>query len=289
MAKYLPVCYSNHDLKLPEMNWQVSVSVDMFNFADEAPYKVFWQSEPPELLDTQDKLIKNHKFYDLILTWNAEVLSRCSNAKLFPPGAVWTIEPDTSQKEFQVSYLTSSKSLCFGHEFRQQVFAYVPTSLAEAMKLRGGGTEQEALADFPYLSFLPVMKHRSPPYLPDKRGLLVPFQFSIIMENTQRNNNFTEKISDAFATKTIPIYWGAPNIGEFYNPVGVLSWNTLRDLFDILNRLTPEYYASKRDVIEENYQRALKYVDRTGNLVKAITDSWTPRIDIVHSGEPNVP
>jgi hypothetical protein len=71
--------------------------------------------------------------------------------------------------------------------------------------------------------------------------------------------------------------------------VGVLSWNTLRDLFDILNRLTPEYYASKRDVIEENYQRALKYVDRTGNLVKAITDSWTPRIDIVHSGEPNVP
>jgi hypothetical protein len=286
--KYTPLCFSNHDLRLPPLNWQVSVSVDLFNLADETPYKVFWHSEPEELVQIEEKLIRNHKFYDLILTYNQEVLSRCSNAKLFPPGAVWTVEPDTSQKKFQVSYLTSSKVSCPGHQFRQDIFKVLPTSLPEVVAEHGLNMQQ-AKEKFRYLLSLPLIKHKSPPYLPDKRSMLVPFQYSIIMENTQRSNNFTEKINDAFATKTIPIYWGAPNISEFYNPDGVLSWNTPQDLFDILNRLTPGYYASKQVVIEENYQRALKYVDRTGNLVKAIQESWTPKIDVVHSGEPNVP
>ena len=262
---YLPICYSNQGLRLPEMNWQCSVSVDMFNFEDTAPYKVFWQHEPPEIVDNIDKLIKNAKFYDLILTWHQRVLSECGNAKFFPMGSVWTPESDMSHKKFAASFITSSKTMCWGHQYRQDIYNLLPEAVRE----------------------LKITKHRSPPWLPNKLGLLEPFQFHIVMENAMHNNFFSEKVNDAFATKTFPLYYGCPNLADFYNPDGFMKWDSPRDLTDILKGLRPEFYESRRAAIEENYERAQKYVDRTGNLVKAITDSWTPKIDEWEGG-PNV-
>jgi len=272
---YKAVTYGNFQLELPEFNWGVSVSVDTFNFEDKSPYRVFWQTEPNEIVDNQEKLIRNHKFYDLILAWNNEVLSQCGNAKLFPIGAVWTQEADISQKQFQVSYLISDKNMCYGHKYRHDIFR----SLPDVINCHNHGQLSMPVR---------ITKHRSPPWLPNKRDLLVPFQFSIIMENCQHINNFTEKINDACATKTIPIYWGAPNIGDFYNPDGILSWNGTQDLMDILHSLTPEMYAQKMAAVEENYHKALTYADRTGNIARAIIDSWTPKPP-THSGLPNQP
>ena len=272
---YRAVTYGNFQLDLPEFNWGVSVSVDTFNFEDKQPYRVFWQTEPNCIINNEEKLIRNHQFYDLILTWNQRVLSECGNAKLFPPGAVWVSEPDTSQKKFQVSYLTSSKNGCPGHQYRQDIFRVLEPEIR--CQAHGHLTTP-----------LPVVKHKSPPYLPTKHEMLVPFQFSIIMENTQENNNFTEKLNDALACKTIPIYWGCPNVKEFYNPDGILSWNGTEELYDLLKSLNPQTYASKAAAIEENYQKALTYADRTGNIARAIIDSWTPKTGPIHSGAPNV-
>jgi hypothetical protein len=36
--------------------------------------------------------------------------------------------------------------------------------------------------------------------------------------------------------------------------------------------LTPEYYDSKKHIIEENYQNALKYIDYEQNIVNKITE-----------------
>jgi hypothetical protein len=273
---YRAVTYGNFQLDLPEFNWGVSVSVDTFNFEDKSPYRVFWQTEPNEIVNNEEKLIRNHEFYDLILTWNQRVLSECSNAKLFPAGAVWASEPDTSQKTFQLSYLTSSKDSSYGHKYRLDIYDLLKDVIPCNKNKK-------------WTTPCPVTKHKSPPYLPDKRGMLVPFQYSIVMENAQHTNNFTEKLNDALACKVIPIYWGAPNIKDFYNPDGILSWNGTQDLWDILHGLTPEFYATKQAAIEENYHKALTYADRTGNIALAIIDSWTPKTSVTHSGEPNVP
>lgn len=273
---YRAVTYGNFQLDLPEFNWGVSVSVDVFNFEDKQPYRVFWQTEPNEIINNEEKLIRNHEFYDLILTWNQRVLSECSNAKLFPPGSVWVSEPDTSQKRFAVSYLISSKNSCYGHNYRQGIYNTLP----EAVRCHSQGHLTEPL---------PVTKHRSPPYLPTKHSMLVPFQYSIIVENSRHNNNFTEKLNDCLATKTIPIYWGAPNVGVFYNQSSILSFDSYQELEEVLEKLTPSFYASKQAAIEENYHKALTYADRTGNIARAIIDSWTPKISVLHTGAPNVP
>lgn len=272
---YRAVTYGNFQLDLPEFNWGVSVSVDTFAFEDKQPYRVFWQTEPNDIIDNEEKLIRNHKFYDLILTWNQRVLSECGNAKLFPAGAVWVSEPDTSQKKFQASFLTSSKSQTYGHKFRQDLYAMLPNEI----RCHNHGNLSTPL---------PIVKHMSPPYLLTKRSLLVPFQYSIVIENGQHMNNFTEKLNDACATKTIPIYWGPHNIGDFYNKDAILSFNSTQELLDLLTGLTPDLYASKQAAIEENYKTALTYADRTGNIARAIIESWTPKTGPIHSGEPNV-
>jgi hypothetical protein len=145
---------------------------------------------------------------------------------------------------------------------------------------------------------IPVTMHLSPPYLPDKRSMLVPFQYAISIQNSQQHNYFSEILLDCFATRTIPIFWGCANIAEFFNPHGMLLFSdascddtTGVRLREVLSCLTPERYYSTRvqEAIEENYHKALQYEDRIGRLTRAIAADWEPKIGIVHSGRPNVP
>ncbi|MFZ4724792.1 MAG: glycosyltransferase family 10 domain-containing protein [Paludibacter sp.] len=53
--------------------------------------------------------------------------------------------------------------------------------------------------------------------IPDKFDALNNYQFSIAIENNVLNDYFTEKISECFLTYTMPIYFGCPNIEEYYD------------------------------------------------------------------------
>lgn len=265
---------SDSDYNFPELNWKTSIHIDRFDFSDTTPYKVFWQIEPDEIIPGNEaKILKNWEFYDLVLTWNTTILSQVPNARFFPCPGIWTRESDTSQKKFAASFLTSSKTGTYGHQYRQDIFARLP----ESVPCHAHGQVTPSL---------PITKYKSPPKLLDKRSMLVPFQYSIIMENCQRPNYFTEKILDAFATKTIPIYWGCPNIDTFFNPKGIFPFRCWRessfgtDLLDVLSNseLTPDTYNELHDVIEENYQKAFEYGDPVSRMVKAIEESWTPRL-----------
>lgn len=52
-------------------------------------------------------------------------------------------------------------------------------------------------------------------------------KFTIAMENSQAPGYTTEKITDAFAAKCIPIYWGDPKITEEFNPKAFINCNGL--------------------------------------------------------------
>lgn len=65
---------------------------------------------------------------------------------------------------------------------------------------------------------------------------------------------------------------GCPNIGEFFNNEGIIKFGDVDDFIYITNQLTEEYYISKKDVIEENYEKALQYVNYEQNIVNKITE-----------------
>ena len=82
--------------------------------------------------------------------------------------------------------------------------------------------------------------------------------FHIAVENSRNLNYYTDKIVDCFATKTIPVYWGAPNIEEYFNKEGIITFENEEDLVEILNSLTEEDYNNRLEAVEENYILALE-------------------------------
>ncbi len=53
-------------------------------------------------------------------------------------------------------------------------------------------------------------------YIVDKKEALLSYKYSIAMENSSTPYYCTEKIGDCFACLTMPIYWGCPNITEYF-------------------------------------------------------------------------
>ena len=78
--------------------------------------------------------------------------------------------------------------------------------------------------------------------------------------NTNTKYYFTEKILDCFATGTVPIYWGCPNIGDYFNIKGILTFETLEDLAKIFESMAdPEYYNKLLPYVKENYNNVQQY------------------------------
>ena len=76
--------------------------------------------------------------------------------------------------------------------------------------------------------------------------------FSVAIENN--NEYFSEKLLDCFLTGTIPIYYGTPSVGKWFNTDGMII---LEDGFDI-ESLTEDLYNDKMNAIKDNFERALK-------------------------------
>jgi len=89
---------------------------------------------------------------------------------------------------------------------------------------------------------------------------LKDYRFNIVVENTKRDYWFTEKLIDCFVTGTVPIYWGCPSIGNFFNTNGMIIFETLGELEEILNNLTEKDYLNCLDFINENYNLSKKYL-----------------------------
>lgn len=53
-------------------------------------------------------------------------------------------------------------------------------------------------------------------YLPNKLDGLLPYRYSIAIENTSAPDYFTEKINDCFLSYTVPLYYGCTNIGKYF-------------------------------------------------------------------------
>jgi hypothetical protein len=75
--------------------------------------------------------------------------------------------------------------------------------------------------------------------------------FSVAIENGSYETYFTEKILDCFATGTIPVYLGAPDIGNYFNSEGILS---LSDFDDI----SKDLYYNRIEAVRDNLERAKK-------------------------------
>jgi hypothetical protein len=88
--------------------------------------------------------------------------------------------------------------------------------------------------------------------------------------NSKEDNYFTETLVDVFRHGVIPIFWGCPNVGEFFNEKGILQFETGQQLIEILDNLSEDLYNSKIKYVKENFEIAKKYVSMDDTFAESL-------------------
>jgi hypothetical protein len=91
---------------------------------------------------------------------------------------------------------------------------------------------------------------------------LEPYKYSIVLENSQEKNYWTEKLADAFLSWCMPIYWGCPNLNDFFEPqsyktISLNDPNPIKTIQEIvstpLSKNEIQFIANSRNKILDNY------------------------------------
>jgi len=214
--------------------------------------------EPNEYFGIHDWVIKNKNLFSFILTWDDKVLNKCENALFLPFGLSWfTPDQYTEDKEktFEIAHLRGNLLKTYGHSLRFELL------------------DRQDEIQMPK-KFYDVYGDRND-LNNAKKGKEDVFgkpMFGVAIENTQHNGYFTEKIIDCFLQKTIPVYWGCSNISDFFNPEGIITFTSVDDLICKANKLDEDYYTSRLDAINENYNTAIQYIDYPQNIYNKVLE-----------------
>ena len=67
------------------------------------------------------------------------------------------------------------------------------------------------------------------------------FKFVIAFENNAVKGYITEKLSNAYLAGSIPIYWGAPDVNDYFNPDSMINCNHFNSMQDCADRVVEVY------------------------------------------------
>lgn len=238
---------------------KVEIWIDNFKNLEESPseYKVLYLCEPEEIINLTQQAIGLKDKFDLILTHNQNVLNECSNAELFEFGGCW-IKSVNEKKEFSISTVVGFKRMAEGHYLRHELWKRQEqvTVPKRFYRSSAGG------------KIIPEIENN--PILGNVKDEMFNSMFHIVIENCYRKNWFTEKLIDCLQSKTVPIYVGCDNIGEWFDLNGFIIAKDLDDLIEKSNSITEEMYNSMRESIDKNYEISKKFCNLENRLISLI-------------------
>jgi len=182
-----------------------------------------------------------------------------------PYGVVWVADIEKypyNKEQFSVSFLPGAKNMsCFpGHQMRYEINSLLASTPAPALNLH---------PNLQIEHILPTTR------IPKKELIFDGHQYSIVVENCSDDGFFTEKLNDALISKTIPIYYGAPDIGDHFNLDGILQFTNASELKNILSSLTPEMYKEKAEAVDQNREILLeKYVNMKKQIGEYLSENY---------------
>lgn len=71
----------------------------------------------------------------------------------------------------------------------------------------------------------------------DKLAFQRQYKFSIAFENSSHPGYTTEKLADAFAAQTIPIYWGDTKVKEVFNPKAFIYLENESEMGEVIQKV----------------------------------------------------
>lgn len=195
--------------------------------------------------DVYNFLIHNHKilfnnYYNKIFTCDRELIDLDSRFIFNVSGSnyPWIAKEDwgTYNKKKICSMFCSPKQITEGHIYRHEI---AKLALQSQVDVFGGahGTKRTVID----------------PHNPWKTKIdgLRDYMFSIVMENGIYDDYWTEKLTDCFATGTVPIYWGTKNIPNIFDKDGII-WLEKGKEKKIIDSLSKNLFLSKKKAIQHN-------------------------------------
>jgi hypothetical protein len=206
--------------------------------------------------------------YTHVLTYQEEILESNPKARLFHFPNTWIKDYRFPEKEFSVSTIVGGKNFTGleGHGLRHDLWrSRDRITIPKRFYLSGNAKHSHSFVKFEEADYTEEL------VLGVSKDPLFNSMFHIAIENTSINNFFTEKLIDCFQTKTVPIYYGCPNIGEYFNTKGIFHARHLNDIISFCDVLSPELYNEMLPAIEENYLLSEKWCDQMAQLKNAVT------------------
>lgn len=189
-----------------------------------------------------DFVEKNYFKFKYIFTHDSILLNKLPNAKLMLWTKLWNCTYNDIEKDFEhpISMVASYKEQAPVRIQRKQL-AFELKGKIDTYGTFDGGEHVE-----------PVTVYGKYP-------------FSVVMENHIDDWWVTEKIVNCFACNTVPIYYGARNVGQLFNTDGMVICHSVDEIRKAVNYLlfsAKTEYALRQRAINDNRYKIERYASR---------------------------
>ena len=169
------------------------------------------------------------------------------------------------QKDELMICIQSNKRILNGHVLRLKFIEEYCRRLPQDIDIAGGISQEKAFTDL-----------KKPIELIDDNKFManLNYKYCLAFDNGQYKNYFGTQFTDALLSWCIPVYWGAPNISEFFPEDSYISFDVKN--MDEVNRISniindPEDYKRRLPALKEARQLILDKYNIWDTMNEAIT------------------
>lgn len=193
----------------------------------------------------------NWRFYK-ILTKSAPLLDEIKNGLFLYFGSTFLVNIDQidTTKNKMTSLIASARRNLKGHKLRHETVDYI-RKVGLNIDIMGRG----------YKPF------------DNKEDGLASYRYSVVIENIREKDYFSEKLVDACLCETVPIYWGAPNVADYFDTRGMIICTSAAEISAALEQISVSDYESRMEWIKENKERAFEHADYIRRAAEMVRDS----------------
>lgn len=239
-SKY-PQC--NHIHKPTVMEWVHDGSGLIDFFVDDAAKiyqgtgkkKVVIMVEPRSIQPEMYEYMKfNYMNYHVIFTHDLELLKICENAR--PINFMNWYESYDVPKTKNISMVCSAKLMCKEHSKRQLLADMLGNKVDHYGEYKGKWADYyECRAEY---------------------------RFEVVVDNYWSGYWASEKLANALASKTVPIYLGGEHLPKDIDPFGIIQVHNIEDIplmVDCILESPERYYNRRLDAINANFKVIQKH------------------------------
>ena len=191
-------------------------------------------------------VIHKNKIYENWLTWYIGIIvEKKNNQHVFQKKINLNydqlVKMQCPNKTNRISLILSNKNFSDGHKKRIKFV--------------------ENLSKLPIAKFIDIFGHGYND-IPDKWDALAPYKYHLVLENSIQPDYWSEKLADAFLSFSLPIYYGCPNIYDYFSKDSLVTLD-INNMNSSVKQL--QYLIDHEEYYEQRIQEILISRDRILN------------------------